>query len=364
VVDLLPGGARARSASLNDVRPRPDRPRWSDDAQSYALIGLFFITLGATMLSVTQEQWVPLASFAVPLLLGSLLLSLPRFIVLVVVQAACVTGVLLVIGATSLRVSVAVVLGVSALIMVVAVTRNRLGPTGESMLIDLRDRLQSQSELPELPAGWTAQAVMRSAGGAQFAGDFIAAAKTQRGAALEVVVVDVSGKGLSAGTRALQLSGAFGGLLGALPPNRFLTAANDYLLRQEWAEGFATAAHLSLSLTTGYFELRTAGHPPGVQLHAGSGKWQVHDSSGPALGLLEDADFVATTGRLQHGDTMMLFTDGLVETPERDYTLGIDKLVGEAERMGRQGFDDGARRLLDRLDSAADDRALVLLHRR
>jgi hypothetical protein len=364
VVELLPDGARARSASLDDVRPLRARRGRSDDAQSFALIGLCFLTLGATMLSVTQEQWVPLASFGLPLLLGSLLLSLQRFIVLVAVQSVCLTGVLLVIGVTPLRVSVAVVLGVSALIMAAAVTRKRLGPTGESMLIDLRDRLRSQSELPELPAGWTAQAVMRSAGGAQFAGDFIAAAKTQRGAALEVVVVDVSGKGLSAGTRALQLSGAFGGLLGALPPSRFLPAANDYLLRQEWSEGFATAAHLSLSLTTGRFELRTAGHPPGVQLHAGSGKWQVHDSTGPALGLLDDADFVAATGRLQHGDTMMLFTDGLVETPERDYTLGIDKLVGEAERMGRQGFDDGARRLLERLDSTADDRALVLLHRR
>ena len=364
MVELLPDGARARSASLDDVRPRRARRGRTDDAQAFALVGLFLLTFGATMLAVTQEQWVPLAAFGVPLLLGSLLLSLPRFIVLVVVQAACVTGVLLLIDVTTLRVSVAIVLGVCALIMVIAVARKRLGPTGESMLIDLRDRLRTQSELPALPAGWTAQAVMRSAGGAQFAGDFIAAAKTQHGSALEVVVVDVSGKGLSAGTRALQLSGAFGGLLGALPPNRFLTAANDYLLRQEWSEGFATAAHLSLSLTTGHFELRTAGHPPGVQLHAGSGKWQVLDSSGPALGLLEDATFVAATGRLQHGDAMMLFTDGLVETPERDYTLGIDKLLGEAERMGPQGFDDGARRLLERLDSTADDRALVLLNRR
>ena len=43
-------------------------------------------------------------------------------------------------------------------------------------------------------------------------------------------------------------------------------AANDYLLRQEWEEGFATAVHLSLDLATGRFEVRTAGHPPAVQL--------------------------------------------------------------------------------------------------
>ena len=63
-----------------------------------------------------------------------------------------------------------------------------------------------------------------------------------------MVVVDVSGKGEGAGTRALLLSGAFGGLLGALPPGEFLPAANDYLLRQDWDEGFATAVHLSLDV--------------------------------------------------------------------------------------------------------------------
>ncbi len=329
-----------------------------------ALIGLLFVTFGAMVLAVTEEQWVPITTFGVPLLLGSLVLSLRPFLVLVGIQAACIAGVLGIIGITTVRLTVVGVLAVSAVIMAVAVGRSRLGLTGESMLIDLRDRLRSQSELPDLPPGWSAQAVMRSAGGAQFAGDFIAAAKTQHGAALEVVVVDVSGKGLSAGTRALLLSGAFGGLLGALPPDRFLPAANEYLLRQEWSEGFATAAHLSLSLVSGEFELRTAGHPPGVQLHAGSGRWQVLTSSGPALGLLEDAEFLATVGRLQPGDALMLFTDGLVETPERDYTLGIDKLLGEAERMSRDGFEDGAQRLLERLDSAADDRALVFLHRR
>ncbi len=356
---------RSRPAPLDESRGRFGKPAApARDAQPVLLLGLLLLTSGALVLSVVQDEWVPIASYGIPLLLGSLLLQLRPFVVLLAAQAACIAGALVFGGVTTLRLSVVVVLAVSALIMTVAVWRNRLGPMGESMLIDLRDRLHQQSELPDLPPDWSAQVVMRSAGGARFAGDFVVAAKTQHGAALEVVVVDVSGKGLAAGTRALLLSGAFGGLLGALPPEQFLPAANGYLLRQEWSEGFATAAHLSLSLTTGHFQLRTAGHPPGVQLHAGSGRWQVHGSFGPALGLIEDAEFEPTTGQLQHGDALMLFTDGLVETAERDFTLGIDKLLGEAERMIRQGFADGARRLLDRLDSSADDRALVFLHRR
>jgi hypothetical protein len=59
----------------------------------------------------------------------------------------------------------------------------------------------------------------------------------------------------------------------------------------------------------------------------------------------------------------MLFTDGLIETSERDFTRGIDKLVGEAERMVKHGLSGGAVRLADRLEAASDDRTLVLLNR-
>lgn len=67
---------------------------------------------------------------------------------------------------------------------------------------------------------------------------------------------------MDAGSRALLLSGAFGGLLGSLPPHGFLPAANGYLLRQDWDEGFATSIHLVLDLESGDYELLSAGHPP------------------------------------------------------------------------------------------------------
>ena len=43
----------------------------------------------------------------------------------------------------------------------------------------------------------------------------------------------------------------------------------------------------ALDLTTGDFLLRSAGHPPAIQLHAGNGRWTVHEGyEGAALGLL------------------------------------------------------------------------------
>jgi len=256
---------------------------------------------------------------------------------------------------------------VGLIILVSSFRRSRLGVAGargESMLVDLRDRINKQGTLPELPSGWYAQAVMRSAGGSSFAGDFMVASRTVDGRRLQVAVVDVSGKGEQAGTRSLLLSGAFGGLLGSMPAAQFLPAANEYLLRQDWSEGFATAIHLYLDLETGDFELRAAGHPPAVQLHAGSGRWGVHHTEGPVLGVIPEAEFSCLTGTLQHGDALLLYTDGLVETPQRDIAMGIDKLVGQGERLLRAGFENGARRLINRLESMNDDRALLLLHRR
>ena len=70
--------------------------------------------------------------------------------------------------------------------------------------------------MPALPEGWSAEVVLRSAGGASFSGDFLVATRSDDGSQLEVALVDVSGKGVDAGTRALLLSGAFGGLLGSV----------------------------------------------------------------------------------------------------------------------------------------------------
>ena len=109
--------------------------------------------------------------------------------------------------------------------------------------------------------------------------------------------------------------------------------------------------------------LRTAGHPPALQFHAGSGRWKVHWTEGPVLGVVDAAEYVEHRGQLQVGDTILLYTDGLVEAPHRDIAFGIDKLLGQAERLVQHGFHGGAERLVLGANSTNDDRALVLLHR-
>ena len=342
--------------------------RMMRETESTWLVVLSALALLSMVGQAAFPPWWPLTSYVIPLVLAMAVLSIGRLLILDAVVALCITASAATVELTKLRwSSITVVLTVAMIVLWHARSRQRLGVAstrGESMLIDLRDRLASQSQLPTLPREWHAEAVMRSAGGASFAGDFIVAATTHGGDFLEVVVVDVSGKGVSAGSRALLLSGAFGGLLGSLPQQEFLSAANEYLLRQEWSEGFATAVHFAINLRSGVFEVRTAGHPPAVQFHAGSGRWVVHWTEGPVLGLVTEATYTTYQGRMLPGDAMLLYTDGLVETPQRDITYGIDKLLGEAERLVQEGFVHGADRLVNSVDSESDDRALMLLHRR
>src|SRR3984957_12245028 len=157
---------------------------------------------------------------------------------------------------------------------VLARTRKKLGVQGlrgDRMLLELRDRIQAQGKLPRLGEGWGSSAVLRPAGGSSFGGDFVVSFCD--GKTLEVALGDVSGKGIDAGTRALLLSGAFGGLLGSVPPADFLPAANAYLRRGTPGEGFVTAVHVAVDLATGEFVVSSGGHPPAAHFEAGSGRW-------------------------------------------------------------------------------------------
>src|SRR5271165_5791555 len=220
---------------------------------------------------------------------------------------------------------------------VLARTRKKLGVQGlrgDRMVIELRDRIQAQGRLPRLGEGWGSSVVLKPAGGSSFGGDFVVSFFD--GKTLEVALVDVSGKGIDAGTRALLLSGAFGGLLGSVPREDFLPACNSYMRRGSAAEGFVTAVHLALDLASGEYVIASAGHPPAVHYDAAAGRWRLTKAHGIVLGVLADLHGAATEaerGVLQRGDALMLYTDGLVEAPGRDIDVGTDRLIGEAERM-------------------------------
>jgi hypothetical protein len=329
-------------------------------------VGLALVTVFISAAAVhLSEAWFSPGLLILPVLAGGLLLW-PRalHILFAVIAAGLAYDALMGLAGPGL---IATIVVTALLADVLARTRKKLGMQGlrgNQMLIELRDRIRAQGTLPALPEGWGSVSVLRPAGGSSFGGDFLVSACD--GKNLEVALVDVAGKGVDAGTRALLLSGAFGGLLGSVPREEFLSTCNAYLRRGEMTEGFVTAVHLALDLTTGEYMVTSAGHPPAAHLDASSGTWRITQARGIVLGVVADLRLVPEQGVLRPGDALMLYTDGLVEAPGQDIDYGTDRLLGEADRLVASKFRAGASDLVRVMQSgrrSGDDCALAIIWR-
>jgi hypothetical protein len=330
--------------------------------------GLALLAVGIGIAAVrTSDAWISPGVMILPILAGGLLLWPRALRILFAVIAVMLAYDWWNGRKGSLGIAATIVL--TALFAdVLARTRAKLGMQGlrgDQMLIELRDRLRAQGRIPDLPDGWNATSVLRPGGGSSFGGDFLVSACD--GKVLELALVDVAGKGVEAGTRGLLLSGAFGGLLGSVPHAEYLPACNVYLQRGGPPEGFVTAVYLTLDLATGDYLISSAGHPPAAHFEAGSGRWRLTTARGIVLGVTADLRSRPESGTLRPGDALMLYTDGLVEVPGRDIDAGIDRLLGEADRLVTSGFGAGADRLVRTMQRSrgrvSDDCALALIWR-
>lgn len=310
---------------------------------------------------------LPTGAFLIGPLLG---LTLLRFRPLAVLTAATVVAATVAhlhdhdarhLGAGDVIVAV-----VAIAIVLWQSSRQRSGlPVGlsEAMLAELRDRLQQQGRVPPLPDGWASQSAMIAAAGTGYAGDFLVA-DLYDGHVLEMVLVDVCGKGTAVGPQSLQLAGALGGLIGALPPDDLMRAANTFLLRQHHDEAFSTAVHVLVDLDTGCYRVTSAGHPPALRWSAADQEWVVDNARGMALGVVDAPHFDASTGVLAPGDALMFYTDGVIERRRSDIDAGVAWLRDvAAQEVRRAGFEGAARRILSRVDHGDDDRAVLILSR-
>jgi hypothetical protein len=328
-------------------------------------VTLIILTLVVGVLAArVSTEWFSPSLLILITLVGGLQLRLSSLAKLLAAVAVALGYIALTLGAGGVGLGLMVTIGfTTVLAALMARTRGKLGVQGlrgDAMLLELRDRLKSQGELPPLPKDWGAKVVLKQAGGSSFGGDFLVSMRD--GDQVDIALVDVSGKGVDAGTRALLLSGTFGGLLGSV--EEFLPACNAYLHRQRGDEGFVTAVHVRLDLASGDYTITSAGHPPVVKFDSGTGSWQVASAKGVVLGVVPDLHCEPEHGTLRKGDALLLYTDGLIEQPGRDIDAGLDRLLGEAERLLPSGFRDGARALVNAMASGHnDDCALVLIWR-
>lgn len=139
------------------------------------------------------------------------------------------------------------------------------------------------------------------------------------------VLGDVSGKGVAASMLMTQLHAMFRSLTAmALPLSQIVTHANRVFCETALAGQYATLV-CGQAKPNGEVEIHNAGHLPAIVV--GQGGVLRIESTGLPLGMFREAEFSATRLRLEEGDTLFLYTDGLSESCRADEEYGVDRIT-------------------------------------
>ncbi|WP_329191981.1 SpoIIE family protein phosphatase [Streptomyces sp. NBC_01435] len=133
-------------------------------------------------------------------------------------------------------------------------------------------------------------------------------------------------------------------------------------------ERFATCTYAEVDLTTGVVQLVRAGHVDPLVRESDGNCRRLPAEGGLPLGLSAEfgrLEYPVSTVELDPGQTLVLFTDGLVELPGADLDEGI-QLLTSMVRNGPQDLQRLADRLCEEVDERGgeDDVAVLLLRRK
>ncbi len=214
--------------------------------------------------------------------------------------------------------------------------------------------------LPYVPGLDLAVRYVPASDRAEIGGDFYEVVRF--GPHLMIAVGDIGGHSLHAATVMAELRHATRAYLAeGHGPAAVLDRLNALMMTLLVGE-IATMCLLSLDIGTGRVVLANAGHPPPV-LHRG-GQVVTVDERSPLLGIpVRPAGEVEFT--LDQGDTLVLYTDGLVETRTEPLDESIGRLCRAVERV-EPDLETFVSRLVAQVGPGqpADDIALVAVRRR
>jgi serine phosphatase RsbU (regulator of sigma subunit) len=150
---------------------------------------------------------------------------------------------------------------------------------------------------------------------------------------------------------------------------------NRYLCATLPAGVFVTMCSLVIDPETGEIEQVNCGHPPPMIATPGGALREVETFEQAPLGFLDgDGEIVVTRDRLDHGQLLALYTDGLSELlDERDHMLEVEGLAALVAAVAVDGRASSATQLATRLRARlaayrgaavpADDASFILVLR-
>jgi len=129
-----------------------------------------------------------------------------------------------------------------------------------------------------------------------------------------IVIGDVSGKGVPAALTMAKLGSDLRTLaFTQKDPATALERLNDLLAERSRRGMFATLLYVELDSQTGTLSLSNAGHLPPIIKKADGSVKKLSTIGGAPLGILRGMKFEQENARLDPGDIVILYTDGIIE---------------------------------------------------
>ncbi|MFJ6568672.1 SpoIIE family protein phosphatase [Streptomyces sp. NPDC091292] len=252
-----------------------------------------------------------------------------------------------------------------------SLARARLSDLSRRRMTELQQLMMTRT-LPPLPGFEVAGRYLPAAEGMQVGGDWFDVLTREDGGA-SLVIGDVQG-------HSAEAAGVMGQLRTALRAHAADGYRAEHLMRRGnstlWGldtDRFATCCITDVSPRAGHLQLVRAGHPTPLQAEPDGAVHELAVPTALPLGVAPDDTYPVYHGQLVPGASLLLYTDGLVDHPDRPYDDAVAALADLFRTWATPGPEDTPAKSLETLadaivssdltQSGSDDVAILILRR-
>jgi serine phosphatase RsbU (regulator of sigma subunit) len=174
-----------------------------------------------------------------------------------------------------------------------------------------------------------------------------------------IVVGDVSGRGLGAGTMMASLRYAIRAFASRSDTPAAILTGLTRLIDLEQDGHFATVLCATLDWRNGLLTIANAGHPNPL-LVSGQRATFLDTTVGPPIGVTRDACYPTVEHMMPNGSTLLTFTDGLVERRGENIDVSMERLRRSVPLDGGRLDEIIDRLLSNQADPDAHDDSAIL----
>jgi serine phosphatase RsbU (regulator of sigma subunit) len=209
---------------------------------------------------------------------------------------------------------------------------------------------------------WEVAHLYSPSGRTEVGGDFYDVIELD-GDRIALFVGDVMGRGVEAAAAMAQTRAAVRAYAVLDPDPAVVLTRLDQMYAHYHSEQMVTLLYVVADPAAGELLVGNAGHPPPLVLHASGEVTQLPFAEGAPLGVggFERGQISVP---FTSGDTVIAFTDGLIERRHEDITDGLERLVRAVSRLAGKNLTRALPALVDAVsDPSRDDDVAVLAAR-